>query len=182
MNNMSDTPNTLDEALASPFKTEWWDGLKKEYSGIKRLDVFRKPTPDELKILLQENPKVFQNHNIFKLKKDESGEIARWKVRLVLQGCFMKQGVHYEETFSPCTRLETIRLMIAIAVQKGWKMTHADVPNAYLHGSMDRLVFTHLPLHWNKINGDSLGKDGDPVVLSKALYGSKRRPSLEPSD
>jgi hypothetical protein len=172
LDHMADTPNTLEEALASASKTQWWDGLTKEYSGIQRLNVFRKPTPEELKVLQQENPKIFQNHNIFKLKKDESGEIARWKVRLVLQGCFMKQGIHYDQTFSPCTRLETIRLMVAIAVQKGWKMTHADVPNAYLHGSMDRLVFTHLPLHWNKINGDSLGKDGDPVVLSKALYGA----------
>jgi hypothetical protein len=172
MDHLHDTPGTLEEALSGVFKSEWWEGLVKEYKGIQKLNVFRKPTPEELRILQLENPKIFQNHNVFKLKKNESGEIARWKVRLVLQGCFMKQGIHFDQTFSPCTRLETIRLMIAVAVQKGWKVTHADVPNAYLHGNLDRLVFTHLPLQWNKINGHDLGNDGDPVVLVKALYGA----------
>jgi len=84
----------------------------------------------------------------------------------------MKKGIHYEESFSPCTRLETIRFMAAIAAQKGWKLTHADVPNAYLNGKLDRLIFTHLPLYWNEFMGDELGKDGDIVVLDQALYGA----------
>jgi hypothetical protein len=167
-----DTPATLDEALSGPNKKEWLDGLAKEFKGIFEHKVFRHMTELERKILRTTNPKIFENHCIFKLKKDESGEVARWKVRLVLQGCNMKKGIHFEETYAPCTRLETVRLMMAIAVQKKWKVTHADVPNAYLHGNLDRLVFTHLPMGWNQLMGDELGKDGDPVVLDKALYGA----------
>ena len=147
-------------------------GLTQEYKGIDRLNVFRKPTPEERRIFDTTQQKVFSNHNILKIKTDESGNIARWKVRLVLQGCHMKEGIHYDKTFSPCTHLESVRMLVALASQKGWKLTHTDVPNAYLNGEMEKLVFTHLPLHWNKINGDSLGKDGDVVVLHKALYGA----------
>jgi hypothetical protein len=172
MDHLPDTPGTQQEAHTGPNKEEWIEGTTTEYRGINRLNVFRKPTPAEVKIIQTENPKIFTNHSIFKIKTNEEGNVARWKVRLVLQGCFMEKGIHFDQTYSPCTRLETIRLLIAIAVQRGWKVTHADVPNAYLHGKLDKLIFTRIPLGWNKIIGDTLGMDGDIVVLDKALYGT----------
>ena len=86
----------------------------------------------------------------------------------------MKQGIDYDESFSPCTKLETVRLIQSLAIQHGWQAPiHADVPNAYLHGKMDRIVVTRVPLYWNKVIGSDLGKDGDLVILDKALYGAK---------
>jgi hypothetical protein len=172
MDHSPETPSTLHEAFTGPQSKEWKEGHGKEMKGLLKLNVFRKITEEEMKIFLQHDTKIFQNHSIFKLKKDESGNVARYKVRCVIQGCNMKKGVHYHDTFSPCTRLETIRLMIALAVQRGWKLTHADVPNAYLHGKLENLVFTHIPYGWNEVNGYDLGRDGDPVVLDKALYGT----------
>jgi len=84
----------------------------------------------------------------------------------------MKKGIHYEDSFAPCTKLETLQLISAIASQKKWRIRHADIPHAYLHGKMDRLMFTHVPLYWNEIIGNNLGLDGSTIVLEKTLYSA----------
>ena len=84
----------------------------------------------------------------------------------------MKKGIHFDDTFSPCTRLETLCIITVVAINNNWNISHADVPNAYLHEECENLIFTRLPKHWNKLMGDTLGKDGDIVVLVKTLYGT----------
>jgi len=84
----------------------------------------------------------------------------------------MKKGTHFDETFAPYTRLETIHLLCAISTQKNWRIRHADVPNTYLHGKNDKLIFTRLPLHWNRFVDDIIRQDDDIIVLDKTLYGA----------
>nr|GFA99538.1 hypothetical protein [Tanacetum cinerariifolium] len=40
----------------------------------------------------------------------------------------------FDEVFMPVARLETIRLLIALAAGKGWKIHNLDVKTAFLHG------------------------------------------------
>jgi hypothetical protein len=47
---------------------------------------------------------------------------VRNKVRLVVQGYFQKEGIDYEETFAPIARLEVIRILLAFAASKGFKI------------------------------------------------------------
>ena len=84
----------------------------------------------------------------------------------------MIQGVEYEETFSPTARLTTVRLEVALAAHKGWKVEHLDVPNTYVQGEMDRVIITTVPDGWNEIIGPGLGPDRSPCILNKALYGT----------
>ena len=48
---------------------------------------------------------------IFKNKQYENGFIVRNKARLVVQGYSQIEGIDYEETFAPVTRLEPIRIL-----------------------------------------------------------------------
>jgi hypothetical protein len=52
---------------------------------------------------------------VFKLKKNSKGEIVKHKARLVAKGYVQKQGVDFEEVFAPMARLDTIRLILALA-------------------------------------------------------------------
>ena len=52
------------------------------------------------------------------------------------------------------------------------EVRHADCPNAYLNGKASKLALVKLPKYWNAINGDQLGKDGDPVIMRNSLYGT----------
>jgi hypothetical protein len=163
-------PRTIFEAFNSPDGEKWKEALRKEYQGINRLKVYRRPTSDERKKANKEN--TFDNHNVLKRKRDEFGNVDRHKARNVLEGQHMKKGVHYDKTFSPCAGLEVIRLIAAIATHMGWMISHADIPNAYLHGRTDRLIFTRVPIFWNELIGPELGADGDIVVLDGTIYGA----------
>ena len=68
--------------------------------------------------------------------------------------------------------MATIQTLIAIATQHNWTVYHADIPNAYLNGTLDHIIITRLPEGWNTACGDALSKDGDLVILLKALYGT----------
>ncbi|GJR29463.1 retrovirus-related pol polyprotein from transposon TNT 1-94 [Tanacetum coccineum] len=55
---------------------------------------------------------------IFKTKFMADGNTQKHKARLVIRNCTQQQGSAYEETFSPTTRFEVIRLIFALAAQK----------------------------------------------------------------
>jgi hypothetical protein len=55
-------------------------------------------------------------------KEGEKGEVVRIKSRLVAQGYSQKEGIDYEETFTPIARLEAIRILLAFFVAKGFKL------------------------------------------------------------
>ena len=62
---------------------------------------------------------------IFKNKSDGFGTIVRNKARLVAQGYTQVEGIDFDETFAPVTRLESIRLLLSIACLIGFQV----VPN-----------------------------------------------------
>lgn len=61
--------------------------------------------------------------------------LERRKAQLVAKGYSRKYGVDYHQTFAPVARLETLRLLLALAVQFGLKIWQFDVVTAYLNGS-----------------------------------------------
>ena len=51
---------------------------------------------------------------VYKAKKNEKGEVTRYKTRLVAKGYKQKAGIDYGEVFAPVICIETIRLIIFI--------------------------------------------------------------------
>lgn len=73
---------------------------------------------------------------MYKLKKNTEGDIVKYKARLVAKGYVQKQGVDFEEVFAPVTRLETVRLLLALAAKNNWEVHHLDVKSAFLNGDL----------------------------------------------
>ncbi|KAD0338797.1 hypothetical protein E3N88_44430 [Mikania micrantha] len=67
------------------------------------------------------------------------------------------------------TRMETVRLILALAAQRGWNVHHLDVKTAFLHGELKEEVFVSQPEGYVK-----KGKERMVYKLSKALYGLKQ--------
>jgi hypothetical protein len=59
------------------------------------------------------------------------------KARLVAKGFSQRSGIDYNETFSPVTRYETIRLLLAISVLESWDIQALDVKTAFLYGELE---------------------------------------------
>ena len=92
-----------------------------------------------------------------------------YKARLVARGYEQKLGVNYFETFAPVVGLSSLRLVLAIALQKEMKIFALDVKTAFLNGELDEIVYMHQPPGYD---------DGSGRVckLFKSLYGLKQGP------
>lgn len=56
---------------------------------------------------------------VFKIKYTTSGNIKKYKARLVSKGYNQQKGLDYTETFSPAAKMVTVRYVLAIASGKG---------------------------------------------------------------
>ena len=59
---------------------------------------------------------------VYKTKYNEHGDIDKHKARLVAKGYSQKHGIDYTEVFALVARLDMVRMIIALAVQKSWKI------------------------------------------------------------
>ncbi|KAL6345914.1 hypothetical protein AAG906_025194 [Vitis piasezkii] len=98
---------------------------------------------------------------VYKTKYNEHGKIDKYKARLVAKGYSQKYGVDYIEVFAPVARMDTIRMIIALAAQKNWTIFQLDVKSAFLHGELSEDVY---------------GSEHLVYKLHKALYGLKQAP------
>ena len=110
---------------------------------------------------------------VFKNKSNEQGKIVRNKARLVCKGYAQVEGQDFDETFAPVARMEAIRMFLAYACHKRFKVYQMDVKSAFLNGNLEEEVYMEQP------EGFSLTDKPDYVCkLKKALYGLKQEPSL----
>ena len=77
----------------------------------------------------------------------------------------------YDETFSPVVKHASMRIVLNIAVSRGWEMKQFDVKNAFLHGSILEDIYMHQPTGFvDKQHPSYFCK------LEKALYSQKQVP------
>ncbi|KAJ9539001.1 hypothetical protein OSB04_031734 [Centaurea solstitialis] len=108
---------------------------------------------------------------IFRNKTDERGIVIKNKARLVAQGYTQEEGIDYDDVFAPVARIEAIRLFLAFASYKGFKVYQIDVKSAFLYGTIDEEVYVSQP------PGFEDPKYPDKVYkLRKALYGLHQAP------
>ena len=77
----------------------------------------------------------------------------------------------FDEVFAPVARIETVRLLIALAAQMSWEIHHMDVKSAFLNGELVEEVYVQQPPGFVVENGS-----GKVLKLRKALYGLRRAP------
>ena len=78
---------------------------------------------------------------MFRNKLDENSKVVRNKARLVAQGYNQQKGIDYDETFAPVARLEAIRILLAFAAHKNFKLFQMDVKSAFLNGFLNEEVY-----------------------------------------
>ena len=107
----------------------------------------------------------------FKNKSDEHDTVIRNKSRLVAQGYTQVEGIDFYETFAPVARLESIKILLAIASHLNFKLYQMDVKSAFLNGMLQEEVYVEQP----KSFVDPHRLD-DVYKLKRTLYDLKQAP------
>jgi hypothetical protein len=158
---VGEEPATFEEAKREEC---WRQAMKEEMASIEQNGTWR----------LTELP---QGHRpiglkwVFKVKRDEAGAIVKHKARLVAKGYVQREGVDFDEVFAPVARMESIRMLLAVAAQEGWLVHHMDVKSAFLNGELKEEVYVRQPPGFT-----AAGHEGKVLKLYKALYGLRQAP------
>ena len=124
-------PSNIDEALSD---NDWVIAMQEELNQFERNRVWDLvPRP-------KDHP-VIGTKWVFKNKWDESTVIVRNKARLVAKSYNQEEGIDYKETYALVVRLEAIRVLLAFACIKGFKLYQMDVKSAFLNGFIQEEVY-----------------------------------------
>jgi hypothetical protein len=116
------------------------------------------------------NKKILGTKNVYKLKRDPVTEELKFKVRNVVKGYLLEQGIDYTEAFAGVAANASIRGILAMSLYEDkrnndWSVEAIDVEAAFLEGEMDHELYIELPFQYAEYcaeRGIELGKN---VVL-----------------
>jgi hypothetical protein len=160
-------PLTLEEARNTPEWPEWKKALNAEYESLRKRQVF-----GELHLNLSTKPIGYKL--VFNRKRNEQGQIVRYKIRCVAQGFNQRPGVDFDQTYSPVMDTTSFRYLLALAVQLSLATQLLDVVTAYLYGEITEKLFIKPPPEFLPSAPSPRSGQFAGLQLRRALYGLKQ--------
>ena len=137
-----DTPN-LTEALSSAHREEFLEAMKKEIQQLEAHGTWQVVS----KSTLPTNANVLPSTWAFKIKRYPDGRLRKFKARFCVRGDKQIEGVDYFEKYAPVVSWSTVRLIMSIALQRGWHTQHIDFENAFFQANLKEDVYIRCPPH-----------------------------------
>ncbi|KAH9740957.1 hypothetical protein KPL70_002426 [Citrus sinensis] len=155
-------PSTFHEALNNLDVALWMTTMQEEIEALHNNKTW------EL-IPLPHGRKAIRNKWVYKIKRDGDNQVERYCARLVVKGYAQKEGIDFNEIFSPVVRLTTIRIVLAMCATFDIHLEQLDVKTAFLHGELEEEIYML------QLEGSAeTGKENLVCRLNKSLYGLKQ--------
>ncbi|KAJ3622463.1 hypothetical protein MTP99_002971 [Tenebrio molitor] len=153
-------PESFEEATSSGNAEQWKQAMDEEIQSLKQNQTWTLVEPPK-------NQQVIDNRWVYKIKRNEDGSVQKYKARLVARGFRQVAGVDYNETFSPVTKFDSIRMILCVAASEKLILRQFDVKTAFLYGNIDEILYMQQPDGY---------QDGTKRVckLNRSLYGLKQ--------
>lgn len=127
-----EVPSTHQQAMASPLRKNWLKAMKDEMESMIANETWTLAVRPN-------NRNIVGNKWVYSIKENLNGE-TRFKARLVARGFTQQEGIDYDEIYSPVARMDTVRLLLALAAKFTWNIRQFDVSTAFLNAPIDREV------------------------------------------
>lgn len=114
-------------------------------------------------------PKGDGNKWVLKIKRKADGTIEHYKARLVAKRYTQQEGIDYDETFSPVSKFNSIRLILAMVTGLDLKLHQMDVKTTFLNGKLDEEIYMQ-----QSVGFVEKGQEDKVCHLQKSIYGLKQ--------
>ena len=130
-NLLNSIPTSVSQAMQRP---HWHQAMLKEFQALQNNKTWVLTSPPS-------NSKPIRCKWIFSIKWNPNGTIQKCKARLVAKGFNQREGLDFDQVFSPVIKHSTIRLILTIALFKGWKIRQFDFNNTFLNTNLIEEVY-----------------------------------------
>ncbi|KAI9200924.1 hypothetical protein LWI28_015124 [Acer negundo] len=159
-----DDPYTYKEAMEDVDSRHWQKAMQSEIESMFDNKVWSL-------VDLPKGIKPIGCKWVYKRKRGMDGKVETFKARLVAKGYTQKEGIDYEETFSPVAMLKSIRILLSIAASLDLEIWQMDVKTAFLNGSLDESIYM-MQLE-GFIEKGQVDKNPDEPCVYKRIKGDK---------
>ncbi|KAL4271938.1 hypothetical protein GQ457_13G028490 [Hibiscus cannabinus] len=142
-------PSTFQEAMNSSDASEWMAAMQEEIEALHKNNTW----------------------DLVPLPQGRKPIVERYRARLVVKGYAQKEGIDFNEIFSPVVRLTTVRVVLAMCATFNLHLEQLDVKTAFLHGDLEEEIYMLQPEGFEEKEKKNL-----VCKLNKSLYGLKQAP------
>ncbi|CAI7878052.1 unnamed protein product [Closterium sp. NIES-54] len=132
------TPRSYAEAIEGPYSSQWQTAMDTEMASWKSTGTYVDEVPPP-------GANIVSGMWIFKVKRP-LGSPPVFKARYVARGFSQREGVDFFLTFSPTSKMTTLRVLLHVAAQRDYELHSLDFSTAFLLGSLHEEIWLRRPL------------------------------------
>ncbi|CAL9006938.1 unnamed protein product, partial [Prunus brigantina] len=155
----TDEEKTVEETFI--FEEITADTMKSELNSMEKNGVWELVT-------LPQSCKPIGCKWVFKTKRNSKGQVDRYKARLVAKGFTQKEGIDYNETFSPVSTKDSLRIIMALVAHFDLHLHQMDVKTAFLNGDLEEEIYMMQPEGFIQEKEKNLDCAGSDVPIAKS--------------
>ncbi|PNX68664.1 copia LTR rider, partial [Trifolium pratense] len=134
-----DEPITFKQAIKDKDRESWLVAMEEEMQSLHKNKTWEV-------VPLPVGKSAIGCKWVYKRKEDHTKSCGtRYKARLVAKGFAQKEGVDYNEIFSPVVKHTSIRVLLSLVAHVDLELEQLDVKTAFLHGDLDEEIYMYQP-------------------------------------
>ncbi|CAI7906843.1 unnamed protein product [Closterium sp. NIES-53] len=157
------TPRSYAEAFTGPYSSKWQAAMDAEMASSKSTSTYVDAVPPS-------RANIVDGMWIFSVKRPP-GSPPAFKARYVARGFSQQQGVDYFHTFSPTSKMTTLRVLLHVAAQRDYELHSLEFSTAFLQGSLHEEIWVCRPPGFTKSF-----PAGTHWSLRRPVYGLRHAP------